>query len=298
MRKIILSCAVTGSADTMKKNPAVPVTPREIAKSALDAWRAGAAIVHLHARDPISGEPSMEQALYAEALAEIRGESDVIVNLTTGPGARYIPGEGDPLIAGPKTTFCAPEKRVSHIQALRPDMCSLDMGTMNFGEAAFINTPKHLGVMADAIVAAGVAPELEVFEPGHIRLARHMIDTQRLTAPFVFQICLGISWGQPCTPEAMLYMRDMLPRDAHWFAFGVGVFQFPMLAQAVLLGGNVRVGLEDNLYMEAGKLAPSNAALVEKAGVIIRNLGAELATVSEARATLGLRSANVATARV
>jgi uncharacterized protein (DUF849 family) len=277
----------------MKKNPAVPVTPREIARSALDAWRAGAAIVHLHARNPETGAPSMEQALYAEALTEIRGESDVIVNITTGPGARYIPGEPDPLVAGPNTTFCAPEKRVSHISALRPDMCSLDMGTMNFNNTAFINTPKHLGVMAKAIMEAGVAPELEVFEPGHIRLSRHMIDTQQIVGPHVFQICLGISWGQPCTPEAMVYMRNMLPADAIWFAFGVGAFQFPMAAQAVLLGGNVRVGLEDNLYLEAGKLAPSNAALVEKVVALIRSLGENVATVAQAREMLGLRTADI-----
>jgi uncharacterized protein (DUF849 family) len=288
VRKVIISCAVTGSAPTMKKNPAVPVTPREIAKSALGAWRAGAAIVHLHVRNPETGAPSMEQALYAEAFAEIRGESDVIVNLTTGPGARYIPSDADPLIAAPGTTFCSPQQRVTHITALRPDMCSLDVGTMNFGEAAFINTPKHLGVMAEAIVAAGVSPELEVFEPGHIRLARHMIDGNQIVAPFVFQICLGISWGQPCTPEAMLYMRNMLPVGANWFAFGVGAFQFPMAAQAVLLGGNVRVGLEDNLYLEAGRPAASNAELVEKAVGIVRDLGQSVATVAEAREILNL----------
>jgi uncharacterized protein (DUF849 family) len=184
-----------------------------------------------------------------------------------------------------------PEERVRHVQELRPDICSLDMGSLNMGDRVFINTPAHLQTMALAIREAGVLPELEVFETGHLLLAKQFIDQGHVKAPGMFQICLGISWGQPATPEAMIYMRNLLPAGSPWFAFGISLHQFPMVAQTVLLGGHVRVGLEDNLYLERGKLAPGNAALVEKAGRIIEQLGDSVATPAEAREILGLSSA-------
>jgi uncharacterized protein (DUF849 family) len=286
-RKIMISCAVTGSADTPGKNPAVPVTPQQIAQSAIDAAKAGAAIVHIHVRDPATTRPSMDVALYRETVDRIRQSgTDVVINLTTGPGARFVPGSDDPLKVGPATNLKLPAQRVEHILALRPEICSLDMGSMNMGSYVFVNPPNYLEAMAVAIRDANVLPELEVFEAGHLRLARRMIETGHVKAPGMFQICLGIAWSQPATPEAMAYMRGMLPPDSPWFAFGISLHQFPMVAQAVLLGGHVRVGLEDNIYLGKGELAPSNAALVEKAVRIIELLGDSVATPAEARKML------------
>src|SRR6516165_9950367 len=187
----------------------------------------------------------------------------------------------------------APEERVRHVVELKPDICSLDMGSLNMGDRVFINAPKHLQAMAVAIKDAGVMPELEVFETGHLLLAKRFIENGYVKPPGMFQICLGFFWGQPATTEAMTYMRNLLPPDAPWFAFGISLHQFPMVAQTVLLGGHPRVGLEDNIYLEKGKLAPSNAALVEKAANIIQTLGDQVATPAEARQILGLAARNV-----
>jgi uncharacterized protein (DUF849 family) len=294
-RKVMISCAVTGSADTPGRNPAVPVTPQQIAASAVDAAKAGAAIVHIHVRDPETTRPSMDPALYREVVDRIRSSgTDVVINLTTGPGARFVPGTDDPLKAAPGTNLKTPQERVRHVVEIRPEICSLDMGSMNMGGYAFINTPATLEAMAVAIREAGVMPELEVFEAGHLLLARRMIETGHINAPSLFQICLGISWSQPATPEAMTYMRGLLPHDCTWFAFGISLHQFPMVAQTVLLGGHPRVGLEDNIYLEKGKLAPSNAALVEKAANIVEILGDHVATPQDARQMLGLQRAGAA----
>ena len=292
-RKVMISCAVTGSADTPGRNPAVPVTPAQIAQSAIDAAKAGAAIVHIHVRDPKTTRPSMETSLYKEVVDRIRESgSDVLINLTTGPGARFVPGDDDPLKPGPGTTMKTPRERVKHVVALKPDICSLDMGSMNMGPHVFINTPTYLEAMAVAIRDAGVLPELEAFETGHLLLAKRMIENGHIKPPGMFQICLGISWAQPATPEAMTYMRSLLPTASPWFAFGISLHQFPMVAQAILLGGHPRVGLEDNIYLEKGKLAPSNAALVEKAAKIVELLGDVVATAEDARAILGLKAAH------
>ena len=291
-RKVMITCAVTGSADTPARNPAVPVTPDEIAKSAIDAAKAGAAIVHIHVRDPKTTQPSMDLALYREVVQRIRASGvDVLINLTTGPGARFIPGANDPLTPAPGSTLSLPAERVRHVLELTPDICSLDMGSMNMGNQVFVNTPAHLETMAATIRDAGVTPELEVFEAGHLMLANRLIETGHIKPPGLFQICLGISWGQPANPEAVAYMRSLLPPGAVWFAFGISLHQFPIAAQTVLLGGHVRVGLEDNLYLGKGKLAPSNAALVEKAAKIIEILGDQVATPAEARQMLGLAGA-------
>jgi uncharacterized protein (DUF849 family) len=261
-RKVIISCAVTGSADTPGRNPAVPVTPEQIANSAIDAAKAGAAIVHIHVRDPKTTKPSMDGAHYREVVERIRGSgTDVLINLTTGPGARFTHDERDPSKPSAESVLKSPQERVRHVVELKPDICSLDMGSLNMGDRVFINTPKHLQAMAMAIKDAGVMPELEVFETGHLLLAKRFIADGYVKPPGMFQICLGISWGQPATPEAMTYMRNLLPPEAPWFAFGISLHQFPMVAQTVLLGGHPRVGLEDNIYLERGKLAPSNAAL-------------------------------------
>jgi len=298
-RKVMISCAVTGSADSVGKNPAVPVTPEQIATSAIDAAKAGAAIVHIHVRDPKTGLASMEGAHYAEVVDRIRKSgTDVVINLTTGPGGRFSPDPADPMQPGPGTTLRTPRQRVQHVLDLRPEICSLDMGSMNMGANVFVNTPPILEAMATDIREAGVTPELEVFETGHLLLAKRMIETGFIRPPGMFQICLGIAWGQPATPEAMAYMRNLLPPGAPWFAFGISLHQFPMAAQAVLLGGNIRVGLEDNLYLERGKLAPSNAALVAKAVKIVELLGCAVATPNEARQLLGLGAQAAAPIRI
>lgn len=291
-RKVIIACAVTGSADTPGRNPAVPVTPAQIAASAIEAAKAGAAIVHIHVRDVKTTRPSMDPALYREVVARIRASGiDALINLTTGPGARFVPGAEEPLKPGPGSTLSLPAARVQHVLELKPEICSLDMGSMNMGNQVFVNTPAHLEAMATAIRDAGVMPELEVFEAGHLMLARKLIETGHIKSPSLFQICLGISWGQPATPEAVAYMRSLLPSDCTWFAFGISLYQFPIVAQTVLLGGHVRVGLEDNLYLEKGNLAPSNAALVEKAAKIIEILGDQVATPAEARQILARQAA-------
>ena len=288
-RPVVVTCALTGSFDTRGTNPAVPVTPEEIANSALEAARAGAAVVHIHVRDPGTAKPSMELALYREVVERIRAhDSDVILNLTTGAGGRYVPGEGDPAVAGPGTTLAAPEARTRHVTALRPEICTLDVATMNFGEHTFLNTPAHLRAMAAAAKAAGAKPEIEAFDLGHVELARHLIAEGHLDSPPLFQICLGIPWGAPATPEAMIALRDRLPKDAVWSGFGIGRAEFPMVAMAAILGGHVRVGLEDNLYLSRGVLAPSNAALVERAATLLATLDCRPASPAEARALFGL----------
>ncbi len=286
----ILSCAVTGNITTRQQHPALPVTPREIAEACIDAAKAGAAIAHIHVRDPETGAPSMALPLYREVVERIRESGvDVLVNLTTGPGGRFVPSADDPKIAAPGTTLLPPERRVEHIVALRPDVCSLDLNTMWSGSAVVINTPANVARMARLIREAGAKPELEVFDSGDIHLAHQLLADGELDSPPLFQIVLGVRYGFASTPATLAYARSLLPPDAMWAAFGIGRMEFPMLAQAFLLGGHVRVGLEDNIYIAKGKLAPSNAALCEKAVRIIRDLGGEVASAEEARSILGLR---------
>jgi len=288
-RDVIISCAITGGGDTVSKSPYVPVTPEQIAESAIGAARAGAAIAHIHVRDPETGKPSMDDALYADVVARIReADVDLLINLTTGAGARFTPDPDDPMKATSTSTMSLPGRRTSHVEALKPDICSLDVATMNFGEHAFVNVPGDLRAMAGRITAAGVKPELEVFDLGHIRLAQQLLKEDVLPQPPFFQLCLGVPWGAPAEARVMELMRDMLPEDAVWSAFGIGPRQLPMVAESVRLGGQVRVGLEDNLYMDRGVLAESNAALVERAVTIVREEGAEPAKPDKARQMLGL----------
>lgn len=290
MQPTIISCAVTGSAATPGKNPAVPVTPTEIAKSAIDAAKAGATIVHCHVRDPLTTNPSMAMNLYQEVTERIRGSGiDVILNLTTGPGARFSPSKHDAGIASNDSQMCMPLERVKHVIELHPDICSLDVVTMNRRHHVFLNHPEHLKEMSAAIQTAGIKPELEVFDTGHILNAINLIEDGFIESPPFFQFCLGIEFGAPATVEAIVMMKNMLPKDAIWSAFGISKFQFPMVAAAVLLGGHVRVGLEDNIYLEKGVLASSNAALVKKAARIIDDLGGSLASVAQARDLLSLQ---------
>lgn len=288
--KTILTCAITGGDDTGKKYPAVPCSPEEIANSALAAEKAGAAIVHIHVRDPETGKPSMELRYYREVVERIRASgSEVIVNLTTGPGARFVPGSRSRNEVGEGSNLRPPAERVAHIVELQPDICSLDMGSLNFGKGALVNVPQHIEVIAAAIKETGTKPELECFDTGHVALANDMIKRGLIDPNPLFQFVLGVPWGAPATTETMTLMKTLAPHGALWCAFGIGRHEFPMVAQAVLLDGHARVGLEDNLYLSRGLLAESNAVLVERAVRIIREIGSEVATPAEARAILGLR---------
>jgi uncharacterized protein (DUF849 family) len=284
----ILTCAVTGSITTREQHPGLPCTPEEIAAACLGAAAAGAAIVHIHVRYP-DGRPSIELAHYREVVERVRaGAAELIVNLTTGPGQRFVPSEEDPKLAGPGTTLVRPERRVEHVVALKPELCSLDLNTMYSGSSVVINTPRNLRVMAGLMREAGSLPELEVFDSGDIHLARDLIADGTLAPPGLFQIVLGTKYGADASPAAMAYLRALLPEGARWAAFGIGRMAFPMLAQACLLGGHMRIGLEDTVHLERGVLAPDNAALVAKAVRMLKDLGARPATPAEARAMLGL----------
>jgi uncharacterized protein (DUF849 family) len=294
-RKVIITCAVTGGSEYGKNSTYVPKTPRHIAEEAVAAARAGAASVHIHVRDPETGAPSMEFEHYREVVQRIRDSGvDMLINLTTGMGARYDPPVEDGAPAA--SVVQSPTARTIHVSRLCPDICTLDVATMNFGPNAVVNTPAHLRIMSGQIQEAGTKPELEVFDLGHVDLALRMIADGHLPEPPFFQFCLGIPGGAPATPEAMLMMRSMLPPDTVWSAFGIARSQMKMVAQSVILGGHCRVGLEDNLYLEHGVLSKGNAPLVERAVAIVESLGEAVATVDEARRILSLPDRATATA--
>jgi len=286
---VIISCAVTGAGDTTSRSNLVPITPRQIADSAIEAAKAGAAVVHVHVRDPKSGQGSRDPALFKETVDMIRDSGvDMIINLTAGMGGDWVPSEGDPSLPGPGTDMIGPEARLAHVVECKPDICSLDCGTMNFGgNYTYINTAPYLRTMSKIVQELGVKPELEVFDLGQVRLARSLIEDGLIDAPPMFQICLGIPWGAGADTETMAAMKQALPADAIWAGFGISKMQMPMVAQAILLGGNVRVGLEDNIYLNRGVLA-SNGMLVERAVEIIERMGARVLGPDEARSKLGL----------
>lgn len=289
-QKTILTVAVTGNLTTLAQHPGLPCTPEQIAAAALESAKVGAQVAHIHVRHP-DGRPSTELAHYREVMDRIRDKNpDLIINFTTGPGGRFVPGKDDPKIAGPGTSIMHPLRRVEHIVALKPDISTLDLNTMFSGTAVVINTPDNLTIMADEIYKAGVKPELEVFDSGDIHLAHDLLAKGVLKEPTLFQIVLGVRFGFNATPETLVYAKSLLPRNCVWAAFGIGRHEFPALALAHWLGGHIRVGLEDNVYIRKGVLAPSNAALCEKAVRILEDLGGELASVKEARQILGLRS--------
>jgi uncharacterized protein (DUF849 family) len=284
----IITCAVTGNITTVKQNPHLPVTPEQIATAVLEAAEEGAAIAHVHVRDP-SGMPSMEIEYYRDVMDRVRRRnSEVILNLTTGPGGRFVPSEEDPRVAGAGTTLVPPEKRVEHIEILKPDVCTLDLNTMNSGEQVVINTPRNVVRMARRIRAAGVKPEIELFDSGDVHLARHLIQQGELEGPGMFSLVLGVRYGFEATPETMTYARSLLPPGAVWTGFGIGRAALPMVAQSWLLGGHVRIGMEDTVYLSKGELTPSNAALVRKARDLLMNLGATPATARDARRIIGI----------
>lgn len=289
----ILTCAVTGNLTRPEQTPHLPISPRQIVDESLAAAEAGAAAVHVHVRDPATGAPSMELDLYEQVVSSIRRHhADLIINLTTGPGGRYVPTDGDPRTAAPGTTLLPPERRVEHIVALKPDICSLDLNTMNSGDQVVMNTPRNVARMAQIIRAAGVVPELEIFDSGDLVLAAKLIEDGTLAGPGLYTLVLGVRYALPYAPESIAFARGLLPRGAAWSAFAVGRHAFPAVAQSFLMGGNVRIGLEDTIYLGRGVLARSNAELVAKARRIVEDLGGRLASPREARTAWGLPASN------
>lgn len=286
-RKYMLTCAVTGNITTPEQTPHLPITPEQIANAAIEAAKAGAAVAHIHVRDPETGRPSMEIPLYREVIDRIRSSgTDVVINLTTGPGGRFVPSLDNPRQAAAGSTLMSPEQRVAHIVELKPEIATLDLNTMWSGSAVVINAPWSVQKMAELIYSVGTIPELEVFDSGDIGLAKKLMADGVLKGPCLFQVCMGIRYGFDWDPATLNYAKSILPPGSPWAAFAIGRMEFPMLAQAWLLGGHVRVGLEDNIYLNKGELAVSNTVLVERAVRILREFGAEPMTAAEARAEL------------
>ncbi len=287
--KIFITCAVTGNLTTPEQTPHLPITPEQIADACLGAAEAGAAIVHIHVREPGSGKPSMELGYYREVVERIRAKNtQLILNITTGPGGRFVPSPDEPRVAAAGTTLMAPEKRVEHIAALRPEICTIDLNTMNSGKEVVINTPGNVRRMAKVMRDAGVKPEIELFDSGDIALMHDLLKDGTLEGPALCSFVMGVRYGFQASPETVLYARNLLPADAEFTAIGIGKAAFTAVAQSYLAGGHVRVGLEDTVYLSRGQLASSNTALVEKARRIVEDLGGQIATPREAREIIGL----------
>ncbi|MYR46219.1 3-keto-5-aminohexanoate cleavage protein [Streptomyces sp. SID5910] len=288
---VIITCALTGAGDTVRKSPHVPVSPEQIARNAVEAAAAGAAVVHIHVRDPETGDPSRDPKLYREVVERIKETgTDVVINLTAGMGGDLVIDPDDPLTHLPGTDLVGGLERLPHVEDLLPDICTLDCGSLNFGDGSnlYVSTPDMLRTGARRIQELGVRPELEIFDTGQLWFAKQLLAEGLLDDPTVFQLCMGIPWGAPADPGVLQSMVNMLPDGARWASFALGRMQMPWVAQSILLGGHVRVGLEDNLYLGKGNKA-TNAQLVERAVTITESIGARVATPDEARATLGLK---------
>ncbi|MDY0882578.1 3-keto-5-aminohexanoate cleavage protein [Dongia soli] len=291
--EVIVTCAVTGAGDTVGKHPAIPVTPKQIADAAIEAAKAGATVAHCHVRDPQTGKGSRDVNLYREVVDRIRSSgTDIIINLTAGMGGDLEIGPGeDPMKFGKATDLVGGITRLAHVEELLPEICTLDCGTLNFGDGDYIyvSTPNQLRAGAKRIQELGVKPELEIFDTGHLWFAKQLQKEGLLDANPLFQICLGIPWGAPADTTTMKAMVDNMPQGAIWAGFGIGRMQMPMVAQAVLLGGNIRIGLEDNIWLDKGVHA-SNGSLTERAIEIITRMGARPLTPAEGRKKLGLKA--------
>ncbi|MQA82274.1 MAG: 3-keto-5-aminohexanoate cleavage protein [Streptosporangiales bacterium] len=289
--EVIITAALTGAGDTVGRSEHVPVTPEEIAASAVDAANAGAAVVHIHVRDVETGKGSRDVALYREVVRRIKASGvDVVINLTAGMGGDLFIDQDDPLKPVDGTDLVNGLDRLPHVEELLPDICTLDCGSLNFGEGSqlYISTPDMLRVGAKRIQELGVKPELEIFDTGQLWFASKLVEEGLIDAPPLFQLCTGIPYGAPADVGVLQAMVNMLPPGANWASFAIGRNQMPWVAQSMLLGGQVRVGLEDNLYLSKGVKA-TNAQLVERAVTVVEALGARVATPDQARETLGLR---------
>ncbi len=290
-RDVVITCAVTGAGDTVGKHPDLPVTPKQIAASAIDAAKAGASIVHCHVRDPATGKGCRDVALYREVVARIRDSGvDVVINLTAGMGGDLVIGPDEaPTAFGQDTDLVGARDRLPHVEELLPEICSVDCGSLNFGDGSlvYVSTPDMLRRGAQRIRELGVKPELEIFDTGHLSFALQMLSEGLLDDPPLFQLCYGIPWGAPADVGVFKACVDMLPPGSNWTAFAISRNQMAFAAQAVMLGGHMRVGLEDNLYLSRGVFA-SNAQLVERARNIAESLGARVLAPEEARDKFGL----------
>jgi len=287
-----ITCAVTGSGNTADKHPNLPITPEQIANAAIEAAKAGAAIAHIHVRDPETGKGSRDPKLYREVVERIRAsDTDVIVNLTAGMGGDMVFGPGEsPLTLDPAgTDMVGPLERLVHVRELLPEICTLDCGTMNFAEADYVmtNTPGMLRTMAAEVQKLGVRPELEVFDTGHLVFVKELVREGLLDDPVMIQLCMGIPYGAPDDPLTFMALVHQLPPGAVFSAFSIGRNQLPFVAMAALAGGNVRVGLEDNLYIGRGQFA-SNGQLVDRAAQILTGMGARVLSPAEVRTKLKL----------
>lgn len=293
--KVILTCAVTGNAPVNPKYPyEYPVTPKQISAAVVEAANAGASVAHIHVRDIETGHGSRDPRLFREVVDRVRQTGvDIVINLTAGMGALFLPDPEDEGRALPESDMIGVEERVAHLKDCLPDIASLDVTTGNQVEAGFeyvyLNTTRTLRGMAKRFQELGVKPELEAFQAGDVLFANQLVKEGLIDGPPMYQFVLGVQWASPATPETMIYLKSLLPNEAVWSGFGIARMQMPMLAQAVLLGGNVRVGLEDNLYLKRGVFA-TNGQLVERACSIIENMGAGVATPAEARQILGLKA--------
>ncbi|MDB5683063.1 MAG: hypothetical protein JWM75_761 [Sphingomonas bacterium] len=286
--KVFITCAVTGSSP-LPNHDNFPISPAQIAEQGLAAAEAGASILHIHVRDPESGKQSTELEHYREAVRLIRAKNNsVILNVTTGPGCTWMQSDEDPSVCGPGTIMYTAERRLEHILDLKPEMCTLDICTMNLWGGAAINLDPMITRMGHMIQDAGVLPEIECFEAGDFVFADDLMAKGAIPKNVPFSFVLGTKYGLPATTEAMSYSRNQLPRGATWTGFGVSRHSFPMAAQAILLGGNIRVGFEDTIYLRRGQKAGTNADLVNWGADIIDKLGKDLATAEETREILGL----------
>ncbi|MFC3166671.1 3-keto-5-aminohexanoate cleavage protein [Paracoccus fontiphilus] len=292
-REVFITCAVTGSGGTQDRSPHVPRSPRQIAESAIEAARAGAAVVHCHVRDPETGAPSRDLALYREVTDRIRAaDTDVVLNLTAGMGGDIVFGSSEaPFpVKADATDMIGATERMAHIAECLPEICTLDCGTMNFAEADYVmtNTPGMLRAMGAMMTGLGVKPEIEAFDTGHLWFAKELVREGTLASPALVQLCMGVPWGAPNDLNTFMAMVNNVPADWTWSAFSLGRDQMPYVAQSVLAGGNVRVGLEDNLFLDKGVLA-TNAQLVERAVSLITSMGAKILGPQDVRRKLGLR---------
>ncbi|SDC21376.1 Uncharacterized conserved protein, DUF849 family [Pelagirhabdus alkalitolerans] len=291
-KKVMLTAAVTGAGDTTNKNPNVPVTPKEIAESAIESAKAGATVVHVHARDPKTKGVSHDVDHYREIVDRIRdSKTDAVINITSGGGGDFIPSLDTPAAGGNGTDIQTPKERHEPVGELLPEMCTLDCGTTNFGQMIYMSPTDWLREQAKLVQKSGVKPELEVFDTGHLRFANQLVKEGLISNDPMYQFCLGIPWGAEADMETLMYMKNRIPENGHFSAFSIGAKQLPMVTQTALLGGNVRVGLEDNLYLRKGVLA-SNEQLVDQAVKQLHAHDIEVLTPQEARIQYNLLQPN------
>jgi uncharacterized protein (DUF849 family) len=289
MNKVMLTVALTGAGDTVEKNSNVPVTPEEIADSAIKCAKAGATVAHIHVRDPQTGKLSHNVEFFKKAVELIRAaDEDIIINITSGGGGDFIPNLENPEVGGVGTDMQTPEQRHEPVGKLLPEMCTLDCGSVNMGDDVYLSPTNWLRKQAALVQEAGVKPELECFDTGHVSFAKQLIKEGLIDGQPLFQFCLGIPWGLENDPETIEYLKTRIPEDASWSAFGIGRLQLPTVEEAAKRGGNVRVGLEDNLYLSKGVKA-TNEQLVERAKEILSELNIEPMTPQEARKHYNLR---------